>query len=319
MKIRNVTALFLAAALALAPALAEARAGGGKSFGSRGSRTFQSVPATPTAPTVRPIERRATQEQTQPTASRPAPAQPGAPSPFFQRNPFLGGLFGGLIGAGLIGLLLGHGLFDGALGFAGLLGVLLQFALIGGLAWFALNMIRRARPQSAYVGAAAPRMPFDGHVPDVKPLDLGGARRVPPAAVDEIGITDADLQSFERSLAAIQAAWSDGDFTTLGQMLTPEMLDNFTEAYEAEAARERRNRVENVRFLQGDVVESWHEDGFDYATVAMRWSALDYTVSTGDGTVIEGSGEVPVETTEVWTFARRPGGAWRLAAIQQTG
>ena len=28
--------------------------------------------------------------------------------------------------------------------------------------------------------------------------------------------------------------------------------------------------------------------------------------------------EQPIEATEVWTFARRPGGAWELSAIQQT-
>ena len=44
-------ALFLAAAiLALAPALADARPGGGASMGSRGSRTYSTPPSTNTAP-----------------------------------------------------------------------------------------------------------------------------------------------------------------------------------------------------------------------------------------------------------------------------
>ena len=41
---------FAALALALAPALAEARPGGGFSSGSRGSRSFNAPPATRTAP-----------------------------------------------------------------------------------------------------------------------------------------------------------------------------------------------------------------------------------------------------------------------------
>src|SRR3954471_17313244 len=52
-----VTALAVAA-LALAPSLADARAGSGSSFGSRGSRTYSAPPATNTAPyTASPMER----------------------------------------------------------------------------------------------------------------------------------------------------------------------------------------------------------------------------------------------------------------------
>src|SRR5262245_32134196 len=105
-------AVILAAVLALAPALAEARAGGSSSGGSRGARTYQSVPSTPTAPAARPMERSATpqQQQAQRPAQQatPAAAQQGG---FMQRNPFMAGMLGGLIGVGLGGLLFGSGLF----------------------------------------------------------------------------------------------------------------------------------------------------------------------------------------------------------------
>ncbi|MBX6743628.1 MAG: Tim44 domain-containing protein, partial [Acetobacteraceae bacterium] len=56
-----------AAALALAPALADARPGGGGSYGSRGSRTYSAPPVTRTAPNAaRPMERSMTEP------SRPA-------------------------------------------------------------------------------------------------------------------------------------------------------------------------------------------------------------------------------------------------------
>src|SRR5258708_17551980 len=106
-------ALLTAAVIALAPVLAEARAGGGSSMGSRGTRTFNSAPATPTAPTSRPVERSMTQPQ-QP--SRPLAPAPLAQPSFFRSHPFMSRLMGGLIGAGIGGLLFGHGFFGGGFG-----------------------------------------------------------------------------------------------------------------------------------------------------------------------------------------------------------
>ena len=114
----------IAAALTLIVAEADARVGGGSSFGSRGTRTFSAPSATRTAPTAAPIQRSVTQP------SRPSTTAAGAPS----RGLFGGGLFGGLaagfLGAGLFGLLFGHGFFGGMGGFASLLGLVIQIALI---------------------------------------------------------------------------------------------------------------------------------------------------------------------------------------------
>src|SRR5262249_60130880 len=49
------------AVLAFATTDADARAGRGMSFGSRGSQTFSAPPSTTTSPTARPIERSLTQ------------------------------------------------------------------------------------------------------------------------------------------------------------------------------------------------------------------------------------------------------------------
>jgi hypothetical protein len=46
----SIFTLALTAALAFTADAADARAGGGMSFGSRGGRTFDSTPPTPTAP-----------------------------------------------------------------------------------------------------------------------------------------------------------------------------------------------------------------------------------------------------------------------------
>ena len=56
------------------------------------------------------------------------------------RNPFLSGLMGGMLGAGLIGMMFGGGFGAGLAGMAGMLGLLLQLALIGGLAYLAVRL-----------------------------------------------------------------------------------------------------------------------------------------------------------------------------------
>jgi predicted lipid-binding transport protein (Tim44 family) len=37
------------------------------------------------------------------------------------------------------------------------------------------------------------------------------------------------------------------------------------------------------------------------------------------GKLVDGDDRNPSETTEIWTFVRRPGSDWKLSAIQGTG
>src|SRR5216683_1922331 len=87
---RILLAVFFCLALALAPSLAEARAGssssgGGSSMGSRGTRTFDNNGAAP-------LSRSMTQtpSATSPLAGAGAGAYGGGS--FFQRHPFMSGL-----------------------------------------------------------------------------------------------------------------------------------------------------------------------------------------------------------------------------------
>src|ERR1700680_2831168 len=86
-----------ATGLAVGGGDAQARAGRGFSFGSRGSQTFSAPPSTATSPTARPIER----SMTQPGQPGGALAQRPATSPlgggFFNRPGFLGGMFAGFL------------------------------------------------------------------------------------------------------------------------------------------------------------------------------------------------------------------------------
>ena len=125
-------AAFAAASLALAPVIADARPGGGSSMGSRGARTYTPPPSTSIAPgTARQMDRTMTEPAGR---ARPSAAgrsfQPNPAGGFFSRSPFMAGLMGGLIGAGIGGLLFGHGLFGGFSGFASFLGLLLQIGLV---------------------------------------------------------------------------------------------------------------------------------------------------------------------------------------------
>lgn len=326
-----VWGLVFAAVLALAPALVEAAAGRSSSQGSRGSRTQQAVPQTQTAPqAAKPMERSATQPQAaqparpgQPAAAPAAAAQPS----WFQRNPFMAGMMGGLIGAGIGGLLFGGGLFpEGGLGgMSGMLGLLLQMALIGGIAYLVISFFRRraqarAGLEPAYAGAGALGGTMERRSLDLNPTGGstgGGAPQSRDGGVDEIGISEADLGRFEQMLVEIQRAWSMSDAKALAGLVTPEMLSYFNEQLADEARRGVKTVTENVTLESGSIAESWAEGNAEYATLALRFGALDYGVDRS-GRVVEGSNTARVETTEVWTFVRPRGGAWQLSAIQQT-
>lgn len=304
--------LVAAVMLALAPAIADARAGRGGSFGSRGSRTFQAPPPTRTAPTqAQPVQRSA-------TTPAPSPAAAGAATP---RRPgmfgggFGGMLMGGLLGAGLFGLLSGAGLFGGLGSFAGFLGLLIQIALIAFLVSMALRFFRgRAQP-----AAAGANIHGRGPAPDIgrtSGLSGGAGFRRQPSATQPFAPDASDFVTFEESLKSIQAGWSAGEPERLRALMTPEMLDYFGEQHNELRRRGATNHVEDVSLEQGDLAEAWRENGREYATVAMRFSARDW-VEDAQGNVVEGSRTERSVATELWTFVRPVGGRWELSAIQQ--
>ena len=289
--------------------------------GSRGSRTFSAPPPTATTPNAaRPIER----SMTSPGQSGSTFNRPGlSPSPaggLFSGRGLLGGLAAGFLGAGLFGMLFGHGFLGGIAGFAGFLGLLLQIALViivARLAWAWWQ--RRSQPASAYANAphmngaddmhasngAAPRASF------FNPLG-GGASTGEP-----IQIKAEDYDAFERTLGDVQAAYSKEDTSALRKLVTPEMLSYYAEELAANASRGVRNEISNVKLLQGDLAEAWREGDDEYATVAMRYQQTDELVDRESGRPVEIS-DGPEEGTEYWTFRRAGSGPWMVSAIQQT-
>jgi predicted lipid-binding transport protein (Tim44 family) len=285
---------------------ADARIGGGFSSGSRGARTFSAPPSTSTAPgAALPFNRTLTQ-----------PGSPGLGSPigggFFNRpgGGMLRGLAAGFLGAGLLGMLFGGGLFSGLGGLSSIFGLILQLGLIFFLVRMAMSWWQRRN-------LASPAFAGPGTGPGPQNSFSSGMGFGLGSGTAPLEIVPVDYEAFERLLGEIQAAWSNEDTGLLGKLATPEMVSYFAGDLQQNRARNVINKVSATRLLQGDLAEAWREGDTDFASVAMRFSLIDRTLDRATGRLVEGS-EQPSEITEVWTFMRPRGGNWVLSAIQQT-
>jgi len=234
----------------------------------------------------------------------------------FNRPGLLGGLAAGFLGAGLLGMLFGGGLFSGLGSLSSIFGLIIQIGLIYLVVRLAMSWWQR-RNAPAFASAS----PAPGPVTQPGPManarsgfgfGIGGGSNDAP-----LEIKPDDYEAFERLLGEVQTAWSDEDIGKLHTLATPEMVSYFTEDLTANKNRGVVNKVSGVKLLQGDLAEAWREGTTDYATVALRYALIDKTVERASGKLVEGS-ETPTEVTDVWTFVRRPGTPWELSAIQLT-
>lgn len=318
---------------------AEARRAGGGGFGSRGARTYQAPAPTRTAPNnAAPIERSMT-----PNTGATQSARPAAGAQNAAQGQRAGGMFGnfgrsmlgGLLVGGLIGMLMGNGLG----GLAGMFGLLLQVGLIALAAMFIMRMFaNRRQPAAAGAGHNASQAfggaqgfgqglgsvknaalagNFGGRTPSVNPF---GAQPTAAPFVEEepMDVGQEELDRFEQMLSEIQSAYGREDYASLRKLTTPEAMSYLAEELGEIASSGKRNEVKDVKLLQGDVSEAWREGNVEYATVAIRYSAIDVMLDRNTSAVVEGNPDEPVESVEVWTFTRVDGGDWLLAAIQGT-
>lgn len=300
--------------VALAPLLlvtdAWARAGGGSSGGSRGSRSYSSParpsqsPATPSQPSTPPS-----------SFQQPQPQRPG----------WGGALMGGLAGLALGGLL-GSMLFGGGMG--GGIG-LMEILLIGGGIYLLFRLMRSRQAATESVpsygrgygggqpqGQPQPQM-YQAQAVDTGPSDLDRGVshiRQMDSGFDPSRFTDSASDLFFR----VQAAWMARDMSQASASITPEMADILQKDCDRLRGQGRINRLENIAVRSVTVTEAWQESGQDYVTVHFLANLLDYTVDERSGQVVEGSRTEPVKFEEFWTFVRSVGpNAWRLSAIQQ--
>jgi predicted lipid-binding transport protein (Tim44 family) len=300
------------------------------SGGSRGTRTHSAPPTTTTAPTARPMERTMTQPTTPSTNFAGRPGLQNSPAAGLMSRPgFMGGLFAGLLGAGLIGLLLGGGLTGGLGGLASFLGLALQVGIVVLIGWLLFRWWQSRQQPATAMG------PSMRDAPDQRPSynfggtgsgsgiggGLGatpgsyGAANARPSNPDEIGTTPADFDAFERLLGEVQTAYGAEDLGKLRNLVTPELLSYYLEDFNANASRGVINRLTDIKLLQGDPAEAWREGDTEYCTVAVRYSLKDEMVDRTSGRVESGG---PDEAVELWTFMRARGGNWIVSAVQQT-
>lgn len=300
--------------------LAHARAGGGRSMGSRGfssgsgSRTYQGSATRPTQPTQ------------QPGMTQPTPMQPSSPG---MGRSFLSGLGGGLLG-GMIGSML----FGGRAGAAGRggegfgFGDLIIIFIILAIVFFVIKRFRarKAMEMSSAGTAYAPSSyPYNEPAPDTyyEPSSRDGAIAQGLRHISEMDPT-FNMVSFkeaaEDSFFKIQSAWTKRDLSNVRNLLTPQMLNTFQDDINRYMANKQFNRLENIAVRQVDIVDAVQDQGEEYITVKFLASLLDYVVDETTGQTVSGSTSDPVKFLEYWTFTRKVGQRnWALAGITQEG
>jgi len=292
-----------------------ARAGGGMSSGSRGTRSYSSPSRTYSAPSP------STSPSTRPTPA-PAPMAQPAPAGGFLRS-MAGGIVGGLLGGMLFRSLGFAGGADGAGGGFGMMDML----LLAGIAYLIYWFVRRKRaaqeaPATAYssqmvgdvYGSGAPTATLDapGWQQD-RDRGLGHLRQMDPG-FDEAAFREMCTDRFFQ----IQAAWMRRDADKLRPLLTEEMQGVFGKQIAAAKAKRQINKLENITVRSVELTEAWQESGQDYITARLLANLLDYTVDDTTGTIVDGSDSAPVKFEEFWTWVRPVGkNDWRLGAINQ--
>ena len=301
-----------------------ARAGSGRSSGSRGSRSYSS-PSSPSKSTTSPSR------QVGPSPSQPM-NQPQSGG--FMRN-IAGGLAGGLLGGMLGGMLFrSMGMAGGGVGGAGGGGIgLFEIALIGlilyGIWWFIKKRRREAaatagpayyrevpEPQQLTTYGSLPATPAYGDQQSLQSnIDTGLACiRQMDQAFDEQRFRDQCMDNFFK----VQGAWANRDLSTIHTSFTEELFGSLQQDAEDLKKKKQINRLENIAVRTVEITEVWQEAGKDYITVRFCANLLDYTVDEASGQVLAGSKTDPVKFDEYWTFTRPVGNyPWQLSAINQ--
>ena len=297
------------------PEDAWARAGGGGSSGSRGSRSFSSpsrsysTPSRPTSPSTQPL-------------TQPQPSPMGG-----VWRSLAGGVVGGILGGMLfrsLGFAGGSGGFGGSGGGFGLF----ELLLLAGIAYLIYWIVRRRRtsqeatatsyysqaPADSYGSTGAPAAILEptGGSEDLG-RGLGHIRQMDPR-FDEVGFKEWTSDTFFR----IQAAWMHRDLEKFRPLVAEEMQEVFRKQIEDLKTKRQINKLENIAVRSVELTEAWQERGMDFITVRFLANLLDYTADETTGKIVSGSDSEPVKFEEFWTWVRPVGpNPWRLSAINQ--
>lgn len=307
--------LMMAAALPVTDA--DARMGGGRSFGGgmgRGSRSF-SPPPRPMQRESAPSGQAIPNGNVSPGVSQPAPQPQGG----FMRG-MGGGLLGGIAGGLLGGMLFSHMGWGGGMGGGGLGGSgigLFEIILVVGIGYLIFRMV-----QNGHQTAGAPSAPSSDREYRPEPIEvsdngigqgLSYIRRMDPS-FDENRFNENVTDMFFK----IQGAWMNRDISPLRAFMTDETGTFIQNDIEGLLRDKKTNRLENIAVRKVEIAEAFQEEGRDFITVLFTANLLDYTTDDSTGAVVAGSKTDPVKFEEYWTFTRKVGAnPWQLSAINQ--
>ncbi len=291
-----------------------ARAGGGRSFGSRGFRSYSSP--------SRNYSRPSTPAQPRTEAQSPL----AAPASGMAGGGFMRSLAGGLVG-GLLG-----GMLFRSMGFAGFGGMgggfgLMDMVILGGIG-LAIYWVVKKRSQPAPIEGSYQRMGLGEREPERYQGAASQATMVQETDLDQglahirqmdPGFEEGRFREVCTDLFfKVQAAWGNRDLDSVRAILTPQIYSQLAEDVERLKRERRINRLENIAVRSVELTEAWQEKGQDYVTVRFLANLLDYTVDEGTSQVVEGNRTNPVKFEEYWTVTRPVGpNPWLLSAINQ--
>lgn len=136
------------------------------------------------------------------------------------------------------------------------------------------------------------------------------------AAADSRFTAQGFAEGARKAYEVIVGAFAKGDRDTLRNLLSPEVFENFNSAV---AAREAKGETQETAVVSIDAVtvdEAHADAGVVYVTLRFK-SRLMRATRDKAGTVVVGGFDRPVDTIDLWTFARNPRSNdpnWRLVA-----
>lgn len=287
---------------------AHARAGGSRSTGSRGSRSY--------SPPARP----ATQAPPRQQQAAPAPPLQQPASGGFLRS-MAGGMVGGMLG-GMLFRGLGFGGSGGGMG--GGIG-LFEILLLAGIGYFIYRYIKKGRENSSntpfyqepYQTGTVTPLPggYQNALPELDDVETGlNHIRQFDQSFDERRFNDLVMDNFFK----IQGAWMNRDLSNVATIMTDEMRRIMQSDIDTLIRNKQINKLENIAVRNVEITSAWQESGQDYITTLIYANLLDYTTDDTSGALQTGSKTEPVKFEEFWTFTRPVGNnPWRLTAIDQ--
>jgi predicted lipid-binding transport protein (Tim44 family) len=324
---------------------AESRVGGGRSFGSRGSRGFSAprgggynrgYSGSPYSSQSRPSGQTPYGNTAPNTAQRPY--QPQSTGSGFLKSMgagIAGGFIGNMLfrslgmGGGMGGMNGGYGMGNGGGGFG-----VFEFLILLGLIFLLFKVFARKPLASSNNFGMGMNRDESRNEPQDEAANLmrqarpngwsgnnsnyGDTRSQPEIETDISDGTPIDREQAMDLFFQVQGAWANRDLSSAASVLDTEAKTFLEEELFRLKSMKQINRLENIAVRDVQAIESWKDLGKEFSTVRITANLLDFTVDENSLQVVSGSKTTPVKFEEYWTFARESGSPWKLSAIQQS-